>query len=133
MPMSKVCPETPPCPRCKGCKRNGDCWKACGGKAGLCSACNSRDGTPGACCVAGDSDGPIECRISEPQLFAAVKDKHTCALLPGDAQIAGLVKRIIQRLDNLEGDVKRLRGSQKEVTTTTRAATTPMTTRAATP
>jgi len=109
MPMTKACPATAPCPRCKGCKRNGDCWQVCGKKAGLCGACNSADGTPGACCLPGSKDDPIECRMSDYQLFAAAKKKHTCALLPGDAHVGGLIKSIIQRLDTLEGAVKKLK------------------------
>merc|ERR1712210_78198 len=117
-PMVKNCPATPPCPRCKGCKRNGDCFRACGKKAGLCSACTSKNGRAGACCLAGSANDPIECRMSEPQNFSGAGKKRVRAgrvqgyqqgSVHGHAHVASLIKDVIQRLDNLEGDVKHLR------------------------
>merc|ERR1712150_203711 len=101
--VDRTCPATKPCPRCKGCKRNGDCFKSCGEKAGVCSACNSRDGRVGACCQRGGKSDPVECKLAE---FQFVSDKvHTCALLPADMHTGYLLKNIFGRLQDLEKSV----------------------------
>lgn len=93
-PTDRLCPATPPCPRCKGCRRDGGCWKICGGKAGKCNACASRTGRHGACCRRGAKDDPIECKLAE---FQFKSDKvHTCALLPVDSHVVNVMAAIFR-------------------------------------
>merc|ERR1719361_2512178 len=108
-------PATPPCPRCKGCKRNGGCWRVCGKKAVYCAACDSRGGRKGACCRPGDGKDPIECQVAQRQF--AEKDVHTCAVLPGDAAVYGALYGIAKRVDDLEQTLYALKKSSSPVFT----------------
>lgn len=48
---------------CAGCGwRRDECWNTCGRKRGMCSKCNSREGSVGACCMRGDRNDPPECK-----------------------------------------------------------------------
>lgn len=105
-PMYQNCAATQPCPRCKGCKRSGNCWKTCDNKAGMCSACDGRDGRMGACCQPGNDSDPLECMLVEWQFNA--KNIHTCALLPADKHVGMMLYNVVDRLEQLDDKVEML-------------------------
>ena len=86
--------------RCQGCNPAGDCYtQKLRAKPGLCSACDSAGGLVGACCMAttipsthGNTykDDSIECKLAEPQWFAATGWHHTCGLMPKGRSVVPL-------------------------------------------
>lgn len=71
-------------PKCTGCGTNMECWSTCNSKAGYCEACNSAQGTKGACCRV-DADGsyaqgsPAEC-LAVPTSGFAYRGYNMCVL-----------------------------------------------------
>merc|ERR550532_2350648 len=48
---------------CDGCRgRRDECWSVCGHKAGYCSACDTAQGSMGACCMQDKWSDPPECK-----------------------------------------------------------------------
>merc|ERR1711924_141218 len=69
-------------PQCLGCgAKPGECWTACNGTRGYCSACNSAGGTIGACCLNNDASDPPECRdYVKQEAFRYKGGYHECVL-----------------------------------------------------
>jgi len=66
-------------PMCKGCThRPSECWKPCGAKRGYCGACNSAQGTRGACCKRGGKYDPEECKRAVKFRYSGY---HECVLV----------------------------------------------------
>ena len=69
-------------------KRPNECWTACGGRAGYCTACTGTRGTPGACCKKPQSwetktaTDPEECWTVKKEKFTST-GYHHCVLVPG--------------------------------------------------